>query len=166
MWWHMILKMTELIETFFFVLRKKFSQVSPLHVYHHVSTFIIAWICAKYVAGNISLVLIRSRHFTIMSFLGGMFTFTVIINSFIHIIMYGYYFLASLGVWQKGLQKFKPVLTTAQMVSYLISVSKNDKATKQMFFRFNCVLYLFTVFKYYYQAARHQRLLHLSIYLT
>ncbi|KAF2878912.1 hypothetical protein ILUMI_27257 [Ignelater luminosus] len=101
MWWHMMLKMTELIETVFFVLRKKFNQVSLLHVYHHISTFIIAWICAKY-------------------FAGGMFTFTVLINSFIHILMYGYYLLSSLGVWQKGLQKFKPILTIAQMVQLCI----------------------------------------------
>lgn len=51
-WWTMCLKMVELVETVFFVLRKKYNQVSPLHVYHHISTLSIAWLCVKYIAGN------------------------------------------------------------------------------------------------------------------
>lgn len=38
-----MLKGIELIETVCFVLRKKFSQMSFLHVYHHVSTLIFAY---------------------------------------------------------------------------------------------------------------------------
>ncbi|KAF5282863.1 hypothetical protein FQA39_LY17459 [Lamprigera yunnana] len=102
MWWHMILKMTELLETFFFVLRKKTNQVSFLHVYHHVSTLIIAWIACKY-------------------FAGGMITFTVLINSFIHILMYSYYFLSSLGPeMQRKISGVKSKLTTLQMVQLTI----------------------------------------------
>lgn len=38
-----LLKGIELIETLCFVLRKKFGQMSFLHIYHHVSTFIFAY---------------------------------------------------------------------------------------------------------------------------
>lgn len=47
----LLLKLAELIETVFFVLRKKQNQVSKLHVYHHVSTAILAWCVVKYAAG-------------------------------------------------------------------------------------------------------------------
>lgn len=45
------LKLVELVETVFFVLRKKQSQVSKLHVYHHVSTAILGYIMVKYTGG-------------------------------------------------------------------------------------------------------------------
>lgn len=45
------LKLIELVETVFFVLRKKQNQVSNLHVYHHVSTAILGWIMVKYAGG-------------------------------------------------------------------------------------------------------------------
>lgn len=47
-----LLKVFELVETIFFVLRKKQNQVSKLHVYHHVSTAILAWCVVKYAAGQ------------------------------------------------------------------------------------------------------------------
>lgn len=49
------LKLVELIETVFFVLRKKQNQVSKLHVYHHVSTAILGWIMVKYTGGLYSI---------------------------------------------------------------------------------------------------------------
>lgn len=47
-----LLKLAELVETVFFVLRKKQNQVSKLHVYHHVSTATLAYILVKYTAGQ------------------------------------------------------------------------------------------------------------------
>lgn len=51
-WWTHIVKLVELVETIFFVLRKKQSQITFLHVYHHVSTLFLSWIGAKYVGGE------------------------------------------------------------------------------------------------------------------
>lgn len=34
-WWYFISKFTEFTDTVFFVLRKKFDHVSPLHIVHH-----------------------------------------------------------------------------------------------------------------------------------
>ncbi|KOB79101.1 putative trithorax protein ash2, partial [Operophtera brumata] len=41
LWWTVVLKLLELIETVFFVLRKKESQASFLHIYHHCSSLVI-----------------------------------------------------------------------------------------------------------------------------
>nr|XP_032519425.1 elongation of very long chain fatty acids protein AAEL008004-like isoform X1 [Danaus plexippus plexippus] len=49
LWWTIILKLFELFETVFFLLRKKEKQASFLHIYHHVSTLIIIWSAVKYV---------------------------------------------------------------------------------------------------------------------
>ncbi|XP_070505842.1 very long chain fatty acid elongase F-like, partial [Chironomus tepperi] len=46
-----ILRLSELLETVFFVLRKKFKQVSMLHVYHHISTVVLLWIFLLYSGG-------------------------------------------------------------------------------------------------------------------
>lgn len=55
MWWMYMLKIVELVETVFFVLRKKQNQVSALHVYHHVSMVLLAWIGVKYFPGMTNL---------------------------------------------------------------------------------------------------------------
>nr|CAH7761848.1 unnamed protein product [Callosobruchus chinensis] len=98
-WWIYILKQVELVETIFFVLRKKFNQVSALHIYHHASSLFIAYIGCKFIGG-------------------GMFAIPVMMNLFIHVMMYTYYYLSSLGPqWQKKLAVWKPKLTIAQMVN-------------------------------------------------
>lgn len=51
MWWFLMLRSFELIETVFFVLRKRQKQVSALHVYHHLSTMVLLWLYLKYSAG-------------------------------------------------------------------------------------------------------------------
>ena len=88
------------VETGIFVLRKKDNQTTALHLYHHVSTFLLAWITLKYNAIS---------PLTFMSF----------INSFIHIIMYIYYLLAA---WEPNVQKvvapkIKRWITIMQMVN-------------------------------------------------
>ena len=41
-----------MLDTVFFVLRKKNNQISFLHVYHHATMFPIWWIGIKWVAGG------------------------------------------------------------------------------------------------------------------
>ncbi|CAH1373747.1 unnamed protein product [Tenebrio molitor] len=103
------IKVIELVETLFFILRKKYSQVSPLHVYHHVSTLALAWFFAKYYAG-------------------GLVSFCMMLNSSIHVLMYSYYFISSLGpIWQKKINKWKPILTVLQMVQFCILVAHSSQ---------------------------------------
>ncbi|CAG9813103.1 unnamed protein product [Phaedon cochleariae] len=98
------LKMVELIETVFFVLRKKFNQVSGLHLYHHASTFFLTYIGCKFIGG-------------------GMASMPIMVNSFIHVLMYTYYYLSSLGPgWQKALAPWKPKLTMAQMIQFVLLI--------------------------------------------
>ncbi|GLH03290.1 hypothetical protein R5R35_002941 [Gryllus longicercus] len=99
---YFIAKLTELLDTVFFVLRKKEKQVSFLHLYHHTVMPMISWGCTKY-------------------YPGGHGTFIGVINSFVHIIMYTYYLLAALGPrWQKYLW-WKKYITTMQMAQFCIA---------------------------------------------
>lgn len=48
-WWFVnFVRVSELIETVFFVLRKKHNQISLLHVYHHIGTICGVWLTLKY----------------------------------------------------------------------------------------------------------------------
>ncbi len=42
-WWYYVSKFTEFFDTFFFILRKKFDNVSALHVIHHGIMPLFAW---------------------------------------------------------------------------------------------------------------------------
>jgi len=47
-------KLTEFADTMFFVLRKKSSQITWLHVYHHSVTPLETWVLVKFLAGELS----------------------------------------------------------------------------------------------------------------
>lgn len=94
-----LVKITELLDTIFFVLRKKNRQINFLHVYHHTVMPVVAWFGTKYLPGG---------HGAFIGFL----------NSFIHIIMYSYYILAALG---PSIQKYlwwKKHITTMQLLQF------------------------------------------------
>lgn len=50
-WLFIFLRLFEFIETIFFILRRKFSQVTKLHIYHHISTVALLWIHLKFNGG-------------------------------------------------------------------------------------------------------------------
>ncbi|XP_049299790.1 elongation of very long chain fatty acids protein 1-like [Anopheles funestus] len=105
-WLAMCLRMIEFIETVFFVLRKKQNQVSTLHVYHHISTFLIVWWSLK-----------LSLSYQEMSIM--------VLNSIVHMIMYSYYFLSSFKPCQPFTNRVKPIITIiqlAQLVTMLVHV--------------------------------------------
>jgi hypothetical protein len=66
--YYFLSKVIDLFDTVFFVLKKKQTHVSFLHVYHHSGMVLLSWIGLKYVAGGHSV------------FMG-------LINSFVHILM-------------------------------------------------------------------------------
>ena len=45
-------KLIQFLDTLFFILRKKDSQITFLHVYHHASMLFIWWIAVKWFAGG------------------------------------------------------------------------------------------------------------------
>ncbi|XP_058055870.1 elongation of very long chain fatty acids protein AAEL008004-like [Anopheles bellator] len=71
---YFLLKIFDLADTVFFVLRKKQGHVSFLHVYHHVVMALSASIFMRYLAGG---------HVFVLGLL----------NTFVHAVMYFYYFL-------------------------------------------------------------------------
>jgi len=71
-------KIIEFLDTVFMVLEGRLRQVSFLHVYHHVS-ILLYWYAILWKAP------------------GSDAYFSLAINSYIHVIMYGYYLLASFG---------------------------------------------------------------------
>nr|UZG94250.1 fatty acid elongase 8a [Paedocypris micromegethes] len=98
-WWFYFSKVIELTDTMFFIMRKKNSQLTFLHVYHHGTMIFNWWAGVKYVAGG-------------QSFLIGL------INSLVHVVMYLYYGLAALGPqWQKYLW-WKRYLTSLQLLQF------------------------------------------------
>ncbi|XP_020290801.1 elongation of very long chain fatty acids protein AAEL008004-like isoform X1 [Pseudomyrmex gracilis] len=100
-WWVLILKLIDYIDTCIFVLRKKQNQVTTLHVYHHVSNVIFTWYFLKYI--------VEPR-----------MTFVTLLNSFIHVIMYTYYFTAAWSTtMQQKVSVFKPFITKMQMTQFV-----------------------------------------------
>lgn len=97
---YFIAKVTELLDTIFFVLRKKYNQVTFLHVYHHFLMFWSPWFVVKY-EPSISTV-----------FLGTL-------NSFVHIIMYSYYGLSAFPSMSKYLW-WKKYITRMQLVCQFV----------------------------------------------
>ncbi|XP_051252840.1 ELOVL fatty acid elongase 8a isoform X1 [Dicentrarchus labrax] len=100
-WWFYFSKVIELSDTIFFILRKKNSQLTFLHVYHHATMIFNWWAGVKYVAGG-------------QSFLIGL------INSLVHIVMYLYYGLAAFGPSMSKYLWWKRYLTSLQLLQFFI----------------------------------------------
>ncbi|KZC08760.1 Elongation of very long chain fatty acids protein 1 [Dufourea novaeangliae] len=104
-------KLIELLDTVFFVLRKKNRQITFLHIYHHSLMPICAWIGCRYLPNG---------HGTLLG----------VINAFIHVIMYMYYMLSSMGPHMNKYLWWKKHLTTLQLIQFSIIFVHNI----QMFF--------------------------------
>jgi hypothetical protein len=100
-WWYYFSKFTEFFDTFFFVLRKRYDQVSTLHVIHHGIMPVSVWWGVKFTPGGHS------------SFFG-------FLNTFVHIIMYTYYMLAAMGPKVQKYLWWKKYLTVLQMVQFVL----------------------------------------------
>lgn len=94
-------KLVELLDTVFFVLRKKKEQVTFLHVFHHSIVPIFCWIGLKLAPG-------------------GPNGFFPLVNSFIHVIMYSYYALTTFGPRVQPYLWWKKYLTRLQMIQFVL----------------------------------------------
>ncbi|CAN7976408.1 unnamed protein product, partial [Ixodes persulcatus] len=83
-WFFVAVRYVDFLDTIFFVLRKKFRHITHLHVIHHTLVAANVWF------------------FTLFAPEGHV-AFGLALNVFVHIIMYSYYFLATLG---PGVQKY------------------------------------------------------------
>jgi elongation of very long chain fatty acids protein 4 len=96
LWLFYISKIFDFADTVFIILGKKWSQLSFLHVYHHVTIFLVYWL-------NLN-----------TGYDGDIFL-TVILNGAIHTVMYAYYFLSmhTKDIW------WKKYLTLFQIIQFL-----------------------------------------------
>uniref|UniRef100_A0A8C5MN51 Elongation of very long chain fatty acids protein n=1 Tax=Leptobrachium leishanense TaxID=445787 RepID=A0A8C5MN51_9ANUR len=100
-WLFYFSKFIELLDTVFFVLRKKNSQITFLHVFHHSIMPWTWWFGVKFAAG-------------------GLGTFHALVNCMVHVIMYTYYGLSAMGpVYQKYLW-WKKYMTSIQLTQFVM----------------------------------------------
>ncbi|CAN8005039.1 unnamed protein product [Ixodes hexagonus] len=103
LWWYLFVRVADFMDTIFFVATKKFSHITFLHVIHH---FLVV------INGGMYLTFGGDGHLIMV----------LCFNTLVHVVMYTYYFLASLGPrigkylwWKKyltGLQIFQIVFLT------------------------------------------------------
>uniref|UniRef100_A0A6G1SNM1 Elongation of very long chain fatty acids protein n=1 Tax=Aceria tosichella TaxID=561515 RepID=A0A6G1SNM1_9ACAR len=93
----------EFFDTFFFVLRKKNSQISFLHVFHHAIVPTLMYIGLKFYPLPFNSLLPST-------------------NMFVHIIMYAYYGLATFGPEVQRYLWWKKYLTTMQISQFVLLI--------------------------------------------
>lgn len=100
---YILSKFVDLLDTIFFVLRKKSNQVTALHCYHHLSVPVQGWTYFR---------LCGSDH---LSATFGLW------NSLVHTVMYAWYGLSAIGNSKllSQLRKVKPYITQLQIVQFL-----------------------------------------------
>ncbi|KAM3868158.1 elongation of very long chain fatty acids protein 7a [Diretmus argenteus] len=123
-WLYYFSKFIEMLDTIFFVLRKKNSQVTFLHVYHHSIMPFTWWFGVRFAAG-------------------GLGTFHALLNCVVHIIMYTYYGLTAMGPNYQKYLWWKKYLTTVQLIQFAMVTSH----ISQYFFIKDCD-YQFPIFVY------------------
>ncbi|XP_028852401.1 elongation of very long chain fatty acids protein 7a [Denticeps clupeoides] len=100
-WLYYFSKFIEMLDTIFFVLRKKNSQVTFLHVFHHAIMPFTWWFGVKFSAG-------------------GLGTFHALLNCIVHVIMYTYYGLSALGPRYHRFLWWKKHLTSIQLIQFVM----------------------------------------------
>jgi len=105
-WLYFMGKFLEFCDTFFFLVRKKMNHVSALQVIHHSIMPIYGYVMVRWLPG-------------------GHETFGGTLNSLIHVFMYSYYFLASLGPQMQKYLWWKKYLTGLQMIQFVIVFTRS-----------------------------------------
>lgn len=100
---YLVNKYIELSDTLFFVMRKKNSQISLLHVYHHAIMPIYAWIQVRFLPGGHEI-------------------FVGLMNSFVHMVMYSYYLLSAFGPQMQPYLWWKRYLTQLQLIQFTVAI--------------------------------------------
>lgn len=104
-WVFYISKIPEFGDTFLMMLKQNYRQISFLHLYHHSSVFIF-WF------------------FVVSVGPGGEAYWSAMLNSGVHVVMYGYYAGTLLfvdGPIRNFLNRFKFVITKGQMTQFLLN---------------------------------------------
>ncbi|KAH7967848.1 hypothetical protein HPB52_002966 [Rhipicephalus sanguineus] len=100
-WWFSMFRILDFLDTFFFVLRKKDSHVSLLHVVHHSLVAFNGWFGITYGAD-------------------GQVIACVVVNGSVHVVMYTYYCLSSLGPEFRKYLWWKRYITQLQLTQFVV----------------------------------------------
>lgn len=103
LWWAYLVRVFDFLDTMFFVLRKKYTHVSFLHVFHHAMAVGNGWFFLTFGAC-------------------GQPIMGLCINTFIHIIMYSYYFLSALGPAVQKYLWWKRYITIMQIGQFIVFI--------------------------------------------
>jgi len=144
LWLFYVSKVWDFWDTIFIVLGKKHRQLSFLHVYHHTTIFLFYWINSN------------------VNYDGDIFL-TVLLNGFIHTVMYTYYFICmhtkdkktgkSLPIWWKSsLTSFQLLQFTLMMAqsSYLVFKGCDQLSLRITIVYFAYILSLFVLFAQFF----------------
>ena len=89
----------DFVDTLIIIVRRKWRQLSFLHVYHHISIFLVYWLNTR-------------------GAYDGDIYFTIVLNSFVHLVMYAYYQATTLEI---PVPKFiKKAITKMQQIQFLM----------------------------------------------
>ncbi|CAN8027246.1 unnamed protein product [Ixodes persulcatus] len=105
-WWYFWVRVADFLDTIFFVLRKKDSHVSFLHVAHHVLVVFNGWYGLTFGPD-------------------GQAASALIFNGSVHVVMYSYYFFSLLGPAVRPYLWWKRYLTLFQMVQFVVIMIHN-----------------------------------------
>ncbi|ORC88377.1 elongation of very long chain fatty acids protein 4 [Trypanosoma theileri] len=104
-WLFYVSKIPEWMDTFVMCLKQNTRQITFLHLYHHSTIFFIWYICCCMAPG-------------------GEAYWSAMVNSSVHVVMYGYYFLTAVfeeGKVRRFLNRFKFFITKGQMLQFAIN---------------------------------------------
>ncbi|KEG13110.1 elongation of very long chain fatty acids protein 4 [Trypanosoma grayi] len=102
LWLFYMSKVPEWVDTFVMCLKRNTHQITFLHLYHHSSVFLLWYVTCALAPG-------------------GEAYWSALVNSSVHVIMYGYYFLTTLfeeGKIRRFLNRFRFFITKGQMVQF------------------------------------------------
>jgi len=147
LWLFYVSKVWDFWDTIFIVLGKKWRQLSFLHVYHHTTIFLFYWLN------------------TIMNYDADIYL-TIILNGFIHTVMYTYYFICmhtrdpktgkSIPIWWKSsltmMQLFQFVTMMSQGI-YLLFTGCNQTSPRVVVAYVVYILSLFFLFAQFFVAS-------------
>lgn len=101
-WLFYFSKYIELLDTVFFLLRKKQNQVTFLHIFHHS---VLPWTWWWGIT---------------LTPAGGMGSFHAVVNACVHVIMYTYYGLAAAGPHFRKYLWWKKYMTAIQLIQFVL----------------------------------------------
>merc|ERR1719183_2181392 len=144
LWLFYISKVWDFWDTIFIVLGKKWRQLSFLHVYHHTTIFLFYWL---------------NSH---VNYDGDIYL-SILLNGFIHTVMYTYYFICmhtkdyktgkSLPIWWKSYLTLMQMVQFVSMMSqatYLLATQCEKTSLRVIFVYLVYILSLFFLFAQFY----------------